>query len=503
MGFDISSDRYSILATPVGMSEQSPLPTIAQASDPLVMEKGTRQERENNGEPQYVITRSGRYSIRWHLLRELDYKLYTKPSKEYILIPVLARSPATLFRFWQPRLDDSPPAWSLDDLYIGGSEISAAELMDHFEGEPTISEWLFAPHSENKKDYCSADTNGSLVWGAASPGHRAITTQELIINEGHVLQFKLSVGCGESQQQQQSCSSEDSGVTLQYSLDGGVTGWQLVRDSCLPGTSPDPDCIPYSYHPQSIFKADIYSHWTRITVPLPEKTWASTTQLRWVQETVGHGSKTIPWSLDDVYVGDPCPEHCHGHGDCLAAQCVCDEGFIGESCLPVPSASSPLPTSLVDGFEAGIEANWLEISGGGVGLGCNSLAPYGHGKHLYFSGCGTRHAITKDMDARRASKIMFVLRIGSHDNTPSCYVNLGDPQRALDKGVILQYTINNGIIWNTINVHDPLDFRKARRVAYSLPYEAKRYGIQLRWWQPDHDGTNTDHWAIDNVEIVL
>lgn len=46
-------------------------------------------------------------------------------------------------------------------------------------------------------------------------------------------------------------------------------------------------------------------------------------------------------------------------------------------------------------------------------------------------------------------------------------------------------------------------FLQARRVAYSLPSEARRYGLQLRWWQPDHDGANTDQWALDNVEVVL
>ncbi|XP_045618804.2 reelin [Procambarus clarkii] len=437
--------------------------------------------------------------IRWHLLRELDHQLYTTPNKEYILIPAHARSPATTFRFWQPRLASPPPAWSLDDLYIGGSEISAAELLDQFEGEPTVSEWLFAPHSRSLVDYCSSGTNGSLVWGADSPGHRAITTQELIIHDTHILQFKVSVGCGDSPGE----CGETPGVRLEYSRDGGVTGWELVHDSCLPGSSPDPDCLPYTFHPQSIFHSDTHSHWKRITIPLPEKTWGSTTQLRWVQEVRGPGSKVTPWSLDDVYVGYPCPSHCHGRGDCLHATCTCDPGYSGESCEPVPSRITPLPTSLVDGFEGGVLANWALVTGGGVGLGCSSLAPYSHGKHLYFSGCGTRQAVTKELDTRSASKLIFVLRIGSHDHTPSCFVDLSDPQRALDKGVILQYTNDNGITWTTINVHDPLDFRKARRVAYTLPGEARRYGVQLRWWQPDHDGPATDHWALDNVEIVL
>ncbi|XP_071551543.1 LOW QUALITY PROTEIN: reelin-like [Panulirus ornatus] len=437
--------------------------------------------------------------IRWHLLRELDHQLYTTPNREYILLPGKARGPATTFRFWQPRMASPPPAWSLDDLYIGGSEISAAYLIDKFEDEPTVSEWLFAPHSESRRDYCSSGTNGSLVWGSESPGHRAITTQELIIHEGHVLQFKVSVGCGEVGLE----CGQSPGVRLEYSRDGGVSGWDLVRDSCLPGSSPDPDCLPYTFHTQSIFYPDTHSHWRRVTIPLPEKTWASTTQLRWVQEVTGPGSRVTPWSLDDVYVGNPCPDHCHGRGDCVEAVCHCDHGYTGESCQPVPSRSTPLPTSLVDGFEGGVSANWAEVAGGGVGLGCGSLAPYGHGKHLYFSGCGIRQALTTDLDTRTASKLMFVLRIGSHDHTPSCHVDLSDPQRTLDKGVILQYTSDNGVSWHTLNVHDPLDFRKARRVAYSLPYDARSYGVRLRWWQPDHDGSNTDHWAIDNVEIVL
>ncbi|XP_047498511.1 reelin-like [Penaeus chinensis] len=437
--------------------------------------------------------------VRWHLLRELAHEMYVSPREEYIVLPSHARSPATVFRFWQPRLPTPPPAWSLDDLFIGGSEISAASLLDRFEGDPAVSEWLFAPHSEAHTDYCSSGTNGSLVWGPESPGRRAITTQELIITDGHVLQFKISVGCGSVEQE----CRYSPGVRLEYSRDGGVSGWDLVRDLCLPGTSPDPDCLPYTFHSQSVYYPDTHTRWMRVTIPLPEKTWASTTQLRWVQEVKGQGSTVTPWSLDDVYVGEACTEHCRGHGDCVDGVCACDAGYEGESCEMAPSRSTPLPTSLVDGFEGGVGANWQMVSGGGVGVGCSSLAPYGHGRHLYFSGCGTRQAVTAEMDTRRASKLMFVLRIGSHDHVPSCRVDLSDPQRSLDKGVILQYTADNGITWTTLNVHDPLDFRKPRRVAYSLPPDARSYGVRLRWWQPDHDGASTDQWALDNVEIVL
>ncbi|KAF3819052.1 hypothetical protein GH733_013202 [Mirounga leonina] len=28
-------------------------------------------------------------------------------------------------------------------------------------------------------------------------------------------------------------------------------------------------------------------------------------------------------------------------------------------------------------------------------------------------------------------------------------------------------------------------------------------GVLLRWWQPRHNGTGHDQWALDHVEVVL
>ena len=38
------------------------------------------------------------------------------------------------------------------------------------------------------------------------------------------------------------------------------------------------------------------------------------------------------WALDNIYIGPPCPEMCHGHGKCDYPQCLCDDGFIGDYC---------------------------------------------------------------------------------------------------------------------------------------------------------------------------
>lgn len=89
------------------------------------------------------------------------------------------------------------------------------------------------------------------------------------------------------------------------------------------------------------------------------------------------------------------------------------------------------------------------------------MAPYGNGKHLYFGGCGTRTAVTKVLDTRRAGKVIFVLRIGSAEGLPGCSFEPSDGAvNILDKGVVLQYSSDKGIEWKTINAHDPAEFRK-------------------------------------------
>jgi reelin len=50
----------------------------------------------------------------------------------------------------------------------------------------------------------------------------------------------------------------------------------------------------------------------------------------------------------------------------------------------------------------------------------------------------------------------------------------------------------------TIKCH----YLNPKRAAYDLPGDAKAIGVQLRWWQPVHDGIGHDQWAIDSIEII-
>lgn len=185
----------------------------------------------------------------------------------------------------------------------------------------------------------------------------------------------------------------------------------------------------------------------------------STTRFRWIQDT--QSSVGISWALDDIYVGESCPELCHSRGTCLNGKCFCERGyfgsyqdfqnfynafwhmqwnkfiiitynfgghtintslccitnnilicnnhynenlfftvFVGKKCLPQPGS---LIRTMYDSFEGGIFSfYWESVSGGGIGFGCGALRPFAHGKTLYFNGCGHREARTVEMDLRNA-----------------------------------------------------------------------------------------------------
>ena len=55
----------------------------------------------------------------------------------------------------------------------------------------------------------------------------------------------------------------------------------------------------------------------------------STTRFRWVQQDPSN-AELPDWAIDDVYIGEACPQQCHGRGDCVHGKCVCDPTYVGE-----------------------------------------------------------------------------------------------------------------------------------------------------------------------------
>uniref|UniRef100_A0AAR2JNE6 Reelin n=1 Tax=Pygocentrus nattereri TaxID=42514 RepID=A0AAR2JNE6_PYGNA len=443
--------------------------------------------------------------VSWTLLHEMDYLKYVSVRRDYIILPEGALTNATRLRWWQPFTVSSGlvtpnlgrAQWALDNILVGGSDINPSTLLDTFDDEGTAHEesWSFYPNAVRTAGFCG-NPSFHLYWPNKKQDgtHNILVTRELIVQPGYILQFKIVVGC-----EADSCEDYHS-VLLQYRKDARSDSWQLVQSACLPSSVNNVGCSPFQFHESSIYSPVNSSVWTRITVQLPDHVSSGATQFRWIQrEGAGeqHG-----WGVDHVYIGEACPGLCSGHGYCTnGAICICDEGHHGDDCS---LSNSDLPTSIKDNFESGSvsEESWSVIQGGGVSSGCGQLSPHAHGDSLYFSGCKMRQAITKPLDLTRASKIMFVLQIGSVSQTDSCNSAL-DQVDTVDRAVLLQYSVNNGVNWHVIAQHQPKDFIKAQRVSYNIPLEARVKGVQLRWWQPRHGGAGHDQWALDHVEVVL
>ncbi|XP_039625794.1 reelin isoform X1 [Polypterus senegalus] len=443
--------------------------------------------------------------VTWTLLHEMDFQKYLMVRRDYIVLPEEAQTNNTRLRWWQPFILDSDVVesisdraqWAIDNILIGGSEINPSQLVDNFDDEGASHEenWSFYPNAVRTAGFCG-NPSFHLYWPnkKIDSTHNILATRELIIQPGYILQFKIVVGC-----EADSCGELHS-VLLEYSKDARSDGWHLVQTECLPSSVNNVGCSPFQFHEATIYSAVNSSRWNRVTVQLPDHISSSATQIRWIQREAGAEKQS--WAVDHVYIGEACPKLCSGHGYCTnGAMCICDEGHEGDDCS---ISSSELPTYIKDNFESehATEVNWQHIQGGGIGSGCGQLVPHAHGDSLYFNGCKMRQASTKPLDLTRASKIMFVLQIGSTAQTGSCNVDLSEAN-TMDKAVLLQYSVNNGITWHVIAQHQPKDFIQAQRVSYNIPLEARVKGVQLRWWQPRHNGTGHDQWALDHVEVVL
>eukprot|EP00057_Strongylocentrotus_purpuratus_P003005 XP_003725702.2 PREDICTED: reelin [Strongylocentrotus purpuratus] len=151
--------------------------------------------------------------------------------------------------------------------------------------------------------------------------------------------------------------------------------WDPLLTECFPSQV---ECT--SYHMRSVYLADIYYGWNRVTLPLPHYTRSKSTRFRWSQPPrfdPGH-----EWALSNVYIGAECSDMCHGHGQCSSGICICDQGWTGPSCQR-PSAR--LPQSLRDTFSdqpVSGQGHWSKVVGARASTSCGPVAS---GTYLHFT----------------------------------------------------------------------------------------------------------------------
>uniref|UniRef100_A0A8B9J9J5 Reelin n=1 Tax=Astyanax mexicanus TaxID=7994 RepID=A0A8B9J9J5_ASTMX len=452
-------------------------------------EEGVLLQYSNNG------------GISWGLIAEMYFTDFTKPRFVYYELPQAAKTQCTRFRWWQPlHSGEGYDQWAIDDVIILSERekhvipMANPTLPQNFYEKPAfdyplnqMSVWLMLGNEgmdkERNGSFC-APTPSAMVFGR-SDGDRVAVTRDLALRPGYTLQFKLNIGC-------ESDFSASTPVLLQYSHDAGRT-WALVREGCFPGSAGTAGCegSARELREPTIYNVGDYERWTRVTVVIPRNVAASKTRFRWFQESSVHQDAPA-FALDSVYISEPCPNHCGGHGDCISGVCFCDMGYTVEQDSCVPSVASP--TELAEGFEGKLSPLWQGISGGQIDGGCGTIS---EGKALYFSSSGWREARTVPLDTTNTRLIQFYIRIGGKNTGPTC-----TRPRTRNEGVIVQCSINNGVQWHFLRELDFGSFLEPQVVTIELPPYAKTPYTVFRWWQPQQ-GKHSAQWALDDVLIGM
>ena len=115
-----------------------------------------------------------------------------------------------------------------------------------------------------------------------------------------------------------------------------------------------------------------------------------------------------------------------------------------------------------------------------------------------------RTMATLGLDVSAGGTVCFEMRYAiQQENSPCEGPDLGD------EGVTLQYSINNGTTWITMNYWPPLNggFASSMTVwnqyCENIPIAAQTTNTMFRWTQLEATSSSYDHWGLDNVEITL
>ena len=148
-------------------------------------------------------------------------------------------------------------------------------------------------------------------------------------------------------------------------------------------------------------------------------------------------------------------------------------------------------TNISDDFNLGTNNSlWSSILGGTSANACGSA--FG-ANALYFNG-STRRATTYDLNTSTGGDISFYLKFGT-GNSPCEDADSGED-------VVLEYSVNNGSTWNTINTYYTYNYSTFTLIEESIPLAAQTANTQFRWRQISFSGSGYDNWSIDEVNIL-
>jgi hypothetical protein len=177
-----------------------------------------------------------------------------------------------------------------------------------------------------------------------------------------------------------------------------------------------------------------------------------------------------------------------------------DRGAVATSAVVNVTVNQP---GIFDDFEPDIDlAQWSAFGG----VLYTDLAATNHGGSvspthgLWFGGDLTRSAATRPVNALLGGTISFQLRIAGGGGS------LFEQADLSGEGVVLEYTVNNGGNWAAVATFDTPGAPYTQGWSaqqFAVPAGAQSTNTIFRWRQLSHSGSCCDHWAIDDVQVLI
>ncbi|WP_341908226.1 gliding motility-associated C-terminal domain-containing protein [Fluviicola taffensis] len=143
--------------------------------------------------------------------------------------------------------------------------------------------------------------NTPYFWASTAAGTPQITTDNFDVCSGGTLDFDMRYAVQGGGVPCEGPDEQDEGVSIQYSIDGGVTWIEFVYFSPWGfqlGANPGGNA--------SINGATAYTNWSNFSIPIPAAAATTNTMFRWIQ-TNSSGGCCDNWGLDNIFVNaGPC-----------------------------------------------------------------------------------------------------------------------------------------------------------------------------------------------------
>lgn len=148
--------------------------------------------------------------------------------------------------------------WLVDNLRVGGRLVNPDTMMSNFTDGIHPAEWNTFDNME-VADYCQ--WSDVAIGDSTKTESATLTTQDLDVKEGHMMQFWYNIGC------LRPWNTSVAPIHLQYSTDYGMT-WSYITPQCL---SHDPRC-PNGDTMASVYYGDPMGRWQRVILSLESMT---------------------------------------------------------------------------------------------------------------------------------------------------------------------------------------------------------------------------------------